>query len=62
MSARGRWRHDVRVLTARTQLPAQPPNTVGFLVDLTARDALRLNGPIEAAGLPAAYILFTPRV
>ena len=62
MSVRGRWRHDVRVLTARTQLPAQPPNTVGFLVDLTTRDALRLDGPIETAGLPAAHILFTPTV
>lgn len=62
MSVRSQWRHDVRILTTRTELPAQPPDTVGFLVDLTTRDALRLDGPTETAGLPAAYILFTPAV
>lgn len=60
ISARGQWRHEVRVLTAPTRLPAQPATTVGFLVDLATRDALRLDGQIETGRAPAAYILFTP--
>jgi environmental stress-induced protein Ves len=62
MSVRGQWRHEVRVLTAPARLPALPPGAVAFLVDLTTHDALRLDGPIESGGLPAAHILFTPAV
>ena len=62
MSARGQCRHDVRILTQPTTLPVQPVGTFAFLVDLTTRDALRLDGQIEVGNLPAAYIVFTPDV
>ncbi len=60
ISKRGQWRHDVRILTTPTHLPAQPPGAVAFLVDLGTRDASRLDGAIDTDGLPAAHILFTP--
>ena len=60
ISARGQWRHDVRILTRPTHLPAQPQGAIAFLVDLSIRDALRLDGAIDTGGLPAAHILFTP--
>ena len=62
ITTRGRWRHDVRILTQPTNLPAQPEGTIAFLVDLTTRDTLRLDEAIETGNLPAAYILFTPVV
>jgi len=60
MCDRAKWRHRVEVLTAATHLPAPPPGGMAFLVDLTTRDALRLDGDCETTGLPAAYILFLP--
>ena len=60
MCDRSQWRHSVQVLTAPTRIEAPPPNAVAFLVDLTSRDALRLDGAIETTALPAAYILFLP--
>jgi environmental stress-induced protein Ves len=62
MSVRGHWRHDVRILTAPSSLPAPFPGAVAFLVDLTTNDALHLCGAVETGGLPAAHILFTPAV
>lgn len=62
ITTRGQWWHDVRVLTRPTNLPAPTTGTVAFLVDLTTRDALRLDGAVETCNLPAAYILFTPEV
>jgi uncharacterized protein len=62
MSFRGEWRHDVRILTAPVRLPALTLGGIAFLVDLTTRDALRLDGATETGGLPAAHILFTPAV
>ena len=62
ITTRGQWRHDVRILTQPTRLPPQSAGTAAFLVDLTTRDALRLDGAIETCNLPAAYILFTPVV
>jgi environmental stress-induced protein Ves len=62
MSVRGEWRHDVRILTVPSRLPVVPPGAIAFLVDLTTRDALRLDGATETGGLPAAHILFTPVV
>ena len=61
MSVREAWHHDVRILTSPTHLSAEPPETIAFLVDLTTRDALRLDGAIETRGLPAAYIRFVPK-
>ena len=52
----------VRIVTEPTHLPAPPAGTIAFLVDLTTRDALRLDGTIATGNLPAAYILFTPAV
>ncbi len=60
ITARDQWRHDVLVLTRPTRLPAPTTGTIAFLVDLTTRDALRLDGAIETGDLPVAYILFTP--
>ena len=54
ITTRGHWRHDVRVLTRPTNLPARPAGTIAFLVDLTTRDTLRLDGAIETGNLPAA--------
>lgn len=62
MTTRGEWRHDVRIVTQPTTLPAQPRGTIGFLVDLTTRDTLRLDGAIETGDPPAAYVLFSPVV
>ncbi len=62
MSVRGQWHHDVRILTAPGRLPALTAGAIGFLVDLTTRDALRLDGATKTGGLPAAYISFTPVV
>ena len=61
MSMREAWHHNVRILTSPTRLSAEPPETIAFLVDLTTRDALRLDGAIETSGLPAAYIRFVPK-
>ena len=44
MSVRRQWRHDVWVLTTATHVPAQTPGAIAFLVDLTTRDAPRLDG------------------
>lgn len=60
MCDRAKWRHSVQVLTAPTHLPVPPANGMAFLVDLTTRDALRLDGDIATTALPAAYILFLP--
>ena len=60
MCDRSQWRHSVQVLTSPTQIPAPPPNAISFLVDLTTRDALRLDGAIEITVPPAAHILFLP--
>lgn len=60
ISDRRRWVHDVRILTRPTTVPAHPAGTVAFLVDLTTRDTLRLDGAIDTANLPAAHIQFTP--
>lgn len=62
ITTRGKWRHDVQILTKPTSLPAQPAGTLAFLVDLTTHDALRLDGACETGNLPAAYVLFTPEV
>ena len=62
MTARGQWRHEVRIVTEPTHLSASPAGAIAFLVDLTTRDALRLDGTIATGNLPAAYILFTPAV
>lgn len=62
MGVRAQWRHNVEVLTVPTLLPAPPPGAIAFLVDLTTRDTLRLNGAIETTALPAAYVLFLPVV
>ncbi len=62
ITTRGQWRHDVQILNRPTSLPAQPAGTLAFLVDLTAHDALRLDGACETDNLPAAYVLFTPEV
>lgn len=59
ITRRGQWRHDVRILTRPTALPAHPTGTIAFLVDLTTRDALRLDGVVETGNRPAAHILFT---
>jgi environmental stress-induced protein Ves len=60
MCARDRWRHSVTVVTEPTSIPPAPINAFGFLVDLTTRDARRLDGAIDTTALPAAYILFRP--
>ena len=62
ITTRGQWRHDVRILTRPTNLTAAAAGTIAFLVDLTTRDALRLDDAVETGNLPAAYILFTPEV
>ena len=62
ITTRGQWCHDVRILARPTNVPAQPAGTIALLVDLTTRDALRLDGAMETGELPAAYILFTPVV
>jgi environmental stress-induced protein Ves len=60
ISVRAAWHHNVRILTEPVHLPAPPPGAIAFLVDLTTRDALRLDGPTETGGLSAAHIVFTP--
>lgn len=60
MSVRDHWRHAVRILTTPAHLPPPAPGEAAFLVNLTTRDTLRLNGAIETAALPAAHILFSP--
>lgn len=60
MTHRDRWVHDVRVLTRPTVLPASSADAVAFLVDMTTRDAWRLDGAIETANQPVAHVVFTP--